>query len=596
MRLTVGGLKEDTVYYYRVRSIVNGMASAYSETITVQTLPHPTVGSPNVWALGFDGSGDDEVQSMVVDDAGNIYIAGHFTESLSLGAFNLSGQGEFDIFIAKLDANQNVLWAGALAGPFLDNEVSIAVDKKSLYVMAQSAGGVDVDPGPGVKIFDNTGSPWTNDGFFAKYDANNGQLQWAQQLPDASSWSSRSIAVDKNAVYLTGHFTGSVDFNPGANEFILNSFGGSDIFVAKYSLQGNFIWAQQIGGYGEDSTWGILVNEDQLYIHGSFESYADFDPNEGEHFLYDYYGGSGFFGRYDTESGKLRYAHALGGGTIFALSKFQNNIYVAGDFSGPIDADPGPGEYYIGSYEFYNLNGLVGQYNASDGSFRWAKAILCTNFIGPRNIHVDASGIYLSGYLGGSADFDGEYGEANRTSTEVSVFTANYGLTGNLRWAKAMGTPGRATSIAAALTGSAYYLAGLYSSQVNFDPYTGNAFLNSAGGTNDIFVARYERSATDHAHLSSYDETESAFLNGRGDSKGLLLFPNPTSDQITIRVEEFTNGPVEFSITDVMGRVTLTPWTGAGEQVVQVAQLRSGIHFVTARQGDKMKVRRFVKK
>ena len=595
IRQTVGGLNANTVYYYRVRSVVNGMASQSSETITVQTQPHPGVASPNVWAVGFDGSGEDEVQSMAVDDDGNIYIAGHFTGSLSLGSFHLSGQGEFDIFIAKLDAKRKVLWAGALGGPSNDNEVSIVVDKKSLYVMAQSSGGIDVDPGPGVKIFDNVGSPWTNDGFFAKYDAKNGKLQWAHQLQDASGWSSSSIAVDKSAVYITGYFSGAVDFNPGAGEYILNSFGGSDIFVGKYSLQGNFIWAQQIGGYGEDMAWGILINDDQMYIHGSFEGYVDFDPKKGEHFLYDNYGGAGFFGRYDAESGKFRYAHAIGNGTILALSKFQNNIYIAGDFAGPIDADPGSGEYYIGSSDFNNLNGLVGQYDAKDGSFHWANAILCTNFIGPRRVLADATGIYLSGYLSGSADFDGGYGEVNRTSTGIDAFSANYGLAGNLRWAKAMGTPGRAVSIAATLTSSAYYLGGLYASQVNFDPYAGNVFMNSSTGTNDIFVAKYKRSAADHSKLYSKHETESAFINGREASEGLQLFPNPATDLLSIRVEEFANGPVEYSIRDVMGRITLMPWTGSGEQSVQVGHLRSGVYFVTARQGYKMKVQRFVK-
>jgi hypothetical protein len=238
---------------------------------------------------------------------------------------------------------------------------------------------------------------------------------------------------------------------------------------------------------------------------------------------------------------------------------------------------------------------LVGQYDAKDGSFRWANAILCTNFIGPRRVLADASGIYLSGYMSGSADFDGGYGEVNRTSTSIDAFSANYGLAGNLRWAKAIGTPGRAVSIAATLTASAYYLGGLYALQVNFDPYTENVFMNSSGGTNDIFVARYERSAADHLKLSSNDKTESAFINGREDSEGLLLFPNPASDLLSIRVEQFANGPVEFSITDVMGRITLMPWTGSGEQSVHVGHLPSGIHFVTARQGYKMKVRRFVK-
>lgn len=60
-------------------------------------------------------------------------------------------------------------------------------------------------------------------------------------------------------------------------------------------------------------------------------------------------------------------------------------------------------------------------------------------------------------------------------------------------WAKGIGSPGRAVSIAATLTLSGYYLGGLFGQTVNFDPYSGSTMMTSMSETSDMFVAKYNR-------------------------------------------------------------------------------------------------------
>jgi hypothetical protein len=592
--LPVDGLNPDTQYYYKVRSIKGGVPTAYSQTLPIKTQPHPPVASRNLSAVGFEGLGFAAAESMVEAEDGSIYIAGRFTESMRMGSFMLSSRGDQDIFIAKLDTNQDVLWAHSLGGPGLDRDAALAVDKNHLYVMGRSAGSfIDVDPGPGSTIFDQTGAQYF-DGFFARYSASDGQLEWAHQLSDASG-ENRSIAVDKHAVYLTGNFTGSVDFDPAPGMSIMNSVGEGDIFFAKYSLEGELIWAKQVGGTGSAISGGMLLKGKQLYLYGSFSSAVDLDPGPGEHVLSDPDFSFGFFGQYDTETGGLGYAHSVGTGPIYALEFFKNKIYIAGDVFGPGDVDPGPGEYLIESTSF-GQSGLVGQYDASDGSFDWANELRCSDSVHPTSVLVDASGVYVSGFLIGSADFDSSPGEENRTSAQLGAFIANYGLAGKLHWAKVIGSPGEAESLAAILTKKAYFIAGLYWSAVNFDPYQGSVFLHSPDYSAQAFVAKYERSEKDHGKPLAHDEHGSTSRNTQNDSEELLLFPNPASDRLTIRVEQFAEGPVEFSITDLLGRVSVVPWTGSAEQSISISLLHPGIHFVTARQGDKIRVRRFIKK
>ena len=175
---------------------------------------------------------------MTSDILGNIYIAGHYSGSLTFGNTTLNSQGDFDIFFARLDPQGNVVWARSIGGPYYDNEVSIAITNQGLFLTAQYAVDIDVDPGPGNKTFFNDGLPYINDSFFGRYNPQNGALVWARKLVDASTWSSSSIDADASGLYITGHFSGSVDFNPGPGVATLDSHGDEDVFPRQVYLTG----------------------------------------------------------------------------------------------------------------------------------------------------------------------------------------------------------------------------------------------------------------------------------------------------------------------------------------------------------------------
>ncbi|MEJ7739465.1 MAG: hypothetical protein WKF97_18740 [Chitinophagaceae bacterium] len=60
--------------------------------------------------------------------------------------------------------------------------------------------------------------------------------------PLGSAVVSRSIETDNlGNTYVTGYFSGTADFAPGAATANLKSVGGSDIFLAKYGPSGNYI-------------------------------------------------------------------------------------------------------------------------------------------------------------------------------------------------------------------------------------------------------------------------------------------------------------------------------------------------------------------
>jgi hypothetical protein len=124
--------------------------------------------------------------------------------------------------------------------------------------------------------------------FFVKY-SNNGSLLWAKNLsPESgSSFFGKSLAIDNfDNIYLAGELIGIIDFDPGPNSYLLNtSFGGPSGFFAKYSPQGDFIWAKNFeGGFNSYSQiYSINVaNNNQIYISGNFINSVDFDPSSNQ--------------------------------------------------------------------------------------------------------------------------------------------------------------------------------------------------------------------------------------------------------------------------------------------------------------------------
>ena len=104
--------------------------------------------------------------------------------------------------------------------------------------------------------------------FIFKINANAG-LIWAKSVAretqvNASHGSfSPGLALDvAGNIYTSGSFGvyGPVDFDPSATNYILTTAGVNDGFVSKLDSNGNFVWANKIGGTGNDYCFSVAVN------------------------------------------------------------------------------------------------------------------------------------------------------------------------------------------------------------------------------------------------------------------------------------------------------------------------------------------------
>ena len=167
-------------------------------------------------------------------------------------------------------------------------------------------------------------------------------LQWAKRAGGiVSGDAGTSTAVDGvGNIYLTGIFQGSATLGLGeANETVLISASGEDMFVAQYNSSGALQWAKRAGGIGSDRGLSIAVNGlGNIFLTGLFNGSATFGLGEANQTTLTSGGGNDIFlAQYDS-SGALQWARRAGGsGTdqgVGIAADGLGNVYVTGFFFG----------------------------------------------------------------------------------------------------------------------------------------------------------------------------------------------------------------------------------------------------------------------
>ena len=450
--------------------------------------------------LGNDyiGGGDLSVSSIKIDASGNRYITGYFKATAdfdpSSATANLVSSGGADIFIAKYDATGNYIWAKGMGGTSDEWGNSLVFDGGgNVYVTGYFFGTVDFDPS---SITANLISAGVQDIFVAKYDAS-GNYIWAKGMGGTGEDIGKSLALDgSDNVYVTGYFSGTVDFDPSSSTANLVSAGSTDIFFAKYDASGNYIWSKGVGGAGIDVANSLALDgSSNVYVTGYFNSTADFDPSSSTDNLVSAGGTDIFFAKYDA-SGNYIWSKGMGGasndqGYSLALDG-SGNVFVTGFFYGTADFDPGSSTVNLVSGG--NVDVFVAKYNAS-GSYVWAKPIGAAGNDYGTSLVLDGSNVVVTGYFSGTVDFDpSSTATANLTSAGSNdMFVAKYDASGNYLWAKGMGGTDNDQGLSLALNGSDNVLVtGKFSGTADFDPSAGTANLVAGTGTNSNgFISSY---------------------------------------------------------------------------------------------------------
>lgn len=194
--------------------------------------------------------------------------------------------------------------------------------------------------------------------------------------------------------------------------------------------------------------------------------------------------------------GEFLWAGQIGGGSTdraeCSAIDSDGNVYATGTFYGTPDFDPGPGTANLTSVQsdifLLKLNRL--------GNFIWVRQLGGDSYETGFSVAVDSSdNVYVTGYFGGTADFDPGVGTTNLTAAgNNDAFVVKLDSAGSLLWAKQLGGSDNeyGQSVAVDADGNVY-CTGYFWGTVDFDTGPGTVNLTALGST-DAFLTKFSSS------------------------------------------------------------------------------------------------------
>ena len=219
------------------------------------------------WAQKAGGSSaDDHSNAIAIDANGDVYVTGSFEQTATFGSTTLTSAGDVDIFVAKMNSSGHWLWAIQAGGNYDDRGFDLAIDSSgNVFVTGKFQGTVQFGSDS------LTAGPNGNDDFFIAKADTWGNWLWVESADCHNNGRcyGTSIAVDSAGyAYVTGSFTRDIDFGSTT----LTWAGVEDIFVAKIDTWGSWQWATMAGGtQGSDIPHAIDIGpQGNAFIAGAF--------------------------------------------------------------------------------------------------------------------------------------------------------------------------------------------------------------------------------------------------------------------------------------------------------------------------------------
>ena len=328
--ITVGGLAlDDAGNAYLAGHFSNkatlGAKKLYAAGGTDLYLAKVDPGGKLLWAREYGGANTDQLLGLARDKAGALYLTGRYYKQTTLGKITLTTAGKYEVYVARLSASGDVTWAVSAGGSGEDWGRSVAADGKGGCVVAGHFTGQAKFGGHSLS------SAGSSDGFVARLDSA-GKFSWAHRVGGPKADQAHAVGLDgAGNSYLLGHYIGSATLG-GLKLSSANGSSKSDLLLARLGPGGKASWLKSAGGAGRDEGRALAVNAQGLcHLTGSFEKVAWF----GAHKVGSEGAGDVFIARYDA-SGKALWATAGGGssadnGVGLALDQ-QGRAYVTGEF------------------------------------------------------------------------------------------------------------------------------------------------------------------------------------------------------------------------------------------------------------------------
>lgn len=531
--------------------------------------PFALEAQPDTWVTTFGSDVDDYPEDILVDQAGNVYVAGFFRDTMLIGGQSLISAGESDIFVAKFDANGQLDWAQRYGHVKNDVVHAMAFDTMgNIMVVGEYQDSSII----GLDTLDSQDTTWNGN------RANTTDALWFRLSPAGALqqvWTGGWFGSEKfydvlidprnNQSYISGIYR---TYNNWAlnGQWWTNGHGrGYDDAIWIRSTGGQIDYRGVAKGTFVDKGKTLdLIDDSLVVMGGTFQDtcwfvdsvYYQLGNFEDDVFV-SCYGDTGVFKWVTIGSSK-------GIDDLAALvTDAQGNIF----FTGTFDSVFTMGGLSVTGSAF--TDGYVGKMD-HNGQMIWLKAVAGKGFEQIEDIQLTNSGdLILTGYFQREIDLGNGVMLELADTMDQNAFVLKMDGAGNFLWARSLGgsSPDRGINVQAASNGYIYAM-GTFTGEGVFGQFS----ATSAGGTEAYLLKMNADGAV------GVEEVTPSNLSA-------ILFPNPAKDRVEIQFEVKRSSEVRISLLDIQGSTRMAqtiPASGSGIKTaaIDLSNVAAGMYIV----------------
>lgn len=507
---------------------------------------------------------------------------------------------------AQAQSDEPGTWARGAGGELMDLANSVSTDDAgNTYI---TGGFQNVSHFGDRKVQANGDA----DIFIAKYD-NTGTPLWVKSvgsdtvLNNALSEYGTDVVVHHDHLYVTGVFSGTANFNGT----MIRSQGSGDVFLAKYTLQGELVWVRSAGGINQDIARAITTDEyGNIYVTGLFQDIGRFDQYTATALNSTAF----FLAKYDA-NGNVQWVRQSSGNRATE----GKDVIVKGDHCLVIGNFESQTSFDGTTLNTQQQSVFMNRYTLA-GDLKSARSLAEGTMLSAEGFYADKRAIYVAGsvygqLLAGSKTYDG--------AGSVDGFLMKTDNQGNIQWVKTIGGPGMDVAKKVFATDDKQIvLGGTFNAYMKVD----TSLVTTTGG-DDIFIASYSAQGhvnwVDHLGGEAQDQLSdmtvragqvtltghfAGIFSHRGQrqeiagqtdallvrmalrgataytpesvDEGVAFYPNPASETITVESADALNAIV---IADISGRlVKEIELDGVYRVQVSVREIPVGLYVIKA--------------
>jgi len=338
------------------------------------------------WTKQYGTDSYDYGKAVTTDTEGNAYIIGTTGGYLDENA----RYGGWDIFVTKFHSSGSKQWTKQLGTKGDDKGNSIVVDKEgNIYITGERDGYA----------------------FVSKMD-NNGKRLWLQEFGNNKIGNAgNSIVIGLSGdIYVTGVTYVSMENN--------ESVAKGDIFLAKFSNNGQRIWREQYGSTEDDIAYSVNIDSyGDIFVSGVTTGDLDGNTQEGA--------GDIFLSKFNSDGERIWTKQFGSYGSDVTCSMDidkDDNIYIAGGTSGDL----------INNAFINEMWDIFVTKLSIEGDVVWTNQFGTSQFDSACSVAAGENHVYITGVTGGNlvsgSQQDGESIFLAEFNTDgVRISTEQYG-------------------------------------------------------------------------------------------------------------------------------------------------------------------------